>query len=148
MSYVDSNLMKGEEVIHKAKLHWIIYMQAVLSAVIGIAIWSVSAELGILMFLVAIILGGGAWIRMISTELAVTNKRVIVKVGLIRRQTAELNHAKVESFNINQGILGRILGYGTVLVSGTGSGQTPVNSIADPLGFRRKAMASIDASQG
>lgn len=83
----------------------------------------------------------------ISTELAITSKRVIAKVGLIRRNTVELNHSKVESFNVDQSILGRIFGYGTVIVNGTGGGKTPIPSIDAPLDFRRQAVETIDQSQ-
>jgi len=82
-----------------------------------------------------------------TTELAITSKRVIVKTGLIRRNTTELNHSKVESFSVDQGILGRILGFGTLVLTGTGGGKTKISNIASPLDFRRKAMETVDASQ-
>lgn len=88
-----------------------------------------------------------AWIEKSTTELAVTSKRVIAKVGLIRRNTIELNHSKVESFHIDQGIFGRILGFGTLVINGTGGGKTPIPNIDAPLLFRREAMQAIDQSQ-
>jgi uncharacterized membrane protein YdbT with pleckstrin-like domain len=72
---------------------------------------------------------------------------VIAKFGFIKRTTIELNHSKVESFHVEQGVFGRIFGFGTLHINGTGGGITPVPGIADPLGFRRKAMEAIDASQ-
>ncbi len=88
-----------------------------------------------------------AFIQRMTTELAVTSKRVITKVGLIRRSTMELNHSKVESFHVDQSILGRIFGFGTLVVNGTGGGKTPVPNIDSPLEFRREAMQTIDGSQ-
>ena len=81
-----------------------------------------------------------------TTELAVTSKRVIAKFGLIRRNSIELNHQKVESFNVDQSILGRIFGFGTLVINGTGGGKTPIANIAAPLTFRKEAMQVIDAT--
>lgn len=59
----------------------------------------------------------------------------------------EMNHSKVESFHVEQSLLGRILRFGTLSIKGTGGGITPIAGIGDPLGFRRKAMEAIDAFQ-
>jgi uncharacterized membrane protein YdbT with pleckstrin-like domain len=85
-------------------------------------------------------------IRM-TTELAVTSKRVIAKFGLIRRQSIELNLSKVESFQVEQGLLGRMLGYGTITVNGTGGMRMPIKKIDQPFEFRRNAVATVDAVQ-
>lgn len=155
MSYVENNLMSGEKVIYKASIHWFIFVPSITLALLGflmIAGGRQSGNLGIgaiggILVLFSIISFIKACIAKISTELAVTSKRVIAKVGLIRRNTVELNHSKVESFNIDQSIFGRIFGYGTILVSGTGGGKTPISGIDSPLEFRRKAMETIDQSQ-
>ncbi|CAI1715215.1 Bacterial membrane flanked domain [Serratia quinivorans] len=76
-------------------------------------------------------------IKIITTELALTNKRIIAKFGFIRRSTVELRLEKVESIGVDQSILGRILGYGTIVVKGTGGTATPIPSISKPLEFRR-----------
>ena len=78
-----------------------------------------------------------------GTELAVTSKRVIAKTGLIQRNTVELNHSKVESFSVHQSILGRILGYGDVVVNGTGGIGTPINRVSKPIQFRKEAMQVV-----
>jgi len=85
-----------------------------------------------------------AFVNRQSTELAVTSKRIIAKFGFIRRYTFELNHGKVESIHVEQGVIDRILGVGTLHINGTGGGITPIPKISDPLGFRRKAMEAID----
>lgn len=152
MSYVKNNLMSGETVIYNAKIHWFIFLPGIIFAALGLLILAgdkqgegVGAIGGILVFFAVISLLK-AFITKISTELAVTSKRVIAKVGLIRRNTAELNHSKVESFNVDQSILGRIFGYGTIVVNGTGGGKTPIPNIDSPLVFRRNAMETIDRS--
>jgi len=152
MSYVESNLLSGERIVHSAKIHWFIYVPGGFLAVLAIYFWATGHEdgtimIGIFAFPFAIVLLIKAWIEQVTTELAVTSKRVVAKVGLIRRNTIELNHSKVESFNVDQSILGRIFGFGTIVVNGTGGGKTPIPNIDSPLQFRREAMQAIDASQ-
>ncbi|MBN1473114.1 MAG: PH domain-containing protein [Syntrophaceae bacterium] len=113
--YVQGNLAKGEEVVYEARLHWIIFI-------------SIKA---ILTLLIAPLI---AWY---TSEFAITNKRIIIKVGLISRRTLEMNLAKIESVNVDQSILGRILGYGTITVIGTGGTREPFFQISNPLDFRK-----------
>jgi uncharacterized membrane protein YdbT with pleckstrin-like domain len=86
-------------------------------------------------------------IRRNSTELAVTNRRVIAKFGLVRRSTVELNLAKVESIRVEQTVGGRLFGYGSVFVTGTGSTMDPIPYIADPIKFRQAVQSATDAVQ-
>jgi uncharacterized membrane protein YdbT with pleckstrin-like domain len=118
MGYVDSNLMTGETVLHRAHLHWKVFF------------WP-AVFFFLLVPLVVVM------IRNATSEFAVTNRRVIVKVGLISRVTLELNLAKVESIGVEQSLLGRVLNYGTIVVVGTGGTREPFKDIADPMGFRR-----------
>ena len=82
-----------------------------------------------------------AFLRRVSTELAVTDRRIVIKVGLIRRTTMEMNRSKVESVAVHQGIWGRLLDYGTVVVKGTGGGVEPLKNIDRPLDFRSEITA-------
>src|SRR5262249_55482755 len=82
-----------------------------------------------------------AWIRRASTELAVTDRRVIFKRGLIRRHTVEMNMDKVESVDVDQSILGRLFNYGDVTVRGTGASIEPLRMIDDPLALRSRVTA-------
>lgn len=150
MGYVSNNLMSGEKVIHVGKVHWFIFVPGAVLFLVAIWLFGMATEEGIgpifgtiaLLFAIASLLK--AFIFKISTELAITSKRVIAKVGFISRKTVELNHSKVESFNIDQSIFGRIFGFGTVVVCGTGGGKTPIPNIDDPLEFRRQAMNAVD----
>ena len=130
-SYVDSSLMPGESVVHRAKLSLWPYFFAIIIGILGIFAFG----LGLLVLL-------WLWIKFASTELAVTNKRIMVKVGFISRQTIELNLSKLESIQVHQSIFGRIFGYGTIVISGAGNPQAPVKSIQDPMAFRRAALAA------
>ena len=84
-------------------------------------------------------------VQYLTSEFAVTNKRVLVKVGFISRHTLELLLSKVETIGVDQSILGRILGYGTIVVIGTGGTREPFKAIADPLGFRHQVQGQTSA---
>jgi uncharacterized membrane protein YdbT with pleckstrin-like domain len=85
-----------------------------------------------------------AWIRRWTSEFAVTNKRVVIKVGLISRRMIEMNLSKVESIEVRQDIPGRLVNYGTIVVIGTGGTKEPFTTIDDPLAFRR----AVQTQQG
>lgn len=145
MGYVDSILQPQEEVIQVGKMHWIIYVQGIGIVLIGLAILLLPVP-GDLRWLVQLISAAvailglaalfRAWVEQVTTEIAVTNRRVIQKRGLIRRVTGEMNMDKVESVQVDQTILGRILDYGTIAVRGTGSGIEGLHHIARPLEVR------------
>jgi uncharacterized membrane protein YdbT with pleckstrin-like domain len=124
-SYVEQALTAGERIIHVGRTSW----------------WSLFWWLffGVLLapLLVGLVLLGIAWVKQRSTELAVTNKRVISKFGFIQRDTVELNIQKVESLQVQQGIAARILGFGTIIIAGGGNPQAPIPGISDPMAFRR-----------
>jgi uncharacterized membrane protein YdbT with pleckstrin-like domain len=147
MSYVEKNLLPNEQVTYRAKLHWIIFttpvlvlVAAIVLAVVG-APWFVSAVIaavGILAFI-------PPWLRSVSSEFAVTNKRVLIKVGLISRHSLELLLRQVEGIGVDQTLSGRILGYGTISVVGTGGTNEAFRMISNPLEFRRQVQGSIVA---
>lgn len=80
----------------------------------------------------------GPFVRAATSEFAITNKRVIIKVGLISRRTLEINLSKIESVNVDQNIWGRIFGYGNLTVIGTGGTRETFNTISRPMEFREK----------
>lgn len=152
MSYVNNNLMSGEDVVHLGQIHWFVYVPGAFAVVLGIFLFGIDQEngtgpvLGGIFTVIGIFSMIKAAIIKATTELAVTSKRVIAKTGLVSRNTVELNHQKVESFQVDQSIPGRLFGFGTLVVNGTGGGKTPIKNIAAPLVFRREAMEIIDAS--
>jgi hypothetical protein len=87
-----------------------------------------------------------AFIRRSSSVFAVTNKRVVVKVGLVRRHSTEILLRQVEGITVDQGIMGRILDFGTIVIEGTGSDRTPYRGIGAPLKFRLAVQEQIDNS--
>lgn len=132
-SYVDSNLMSGEQIIYSAK----------------VSVWSLLPLIILGVLLLPVMLLGSIfliWAAIIysTTEFAVTDKRVIAKTGLISRHTVEMFLDKVESLNVSQGILARIFNYGTVTIRGTGATAEPIKNISDPLRLRRHFMEAAD----
>ncbi|GHT82875.1 hypothetical protein AGMMS49543_08660 [Betaproteobacteria bacterium] len=132
-SYVESALTKGEQVVYQGKISIWSLVPLLLLGLIFLAVYGLG-----LLFLAA------AAIRYFTTELAITNKRVIAKFGLISRSTIEINLQKIESIQVNQGILGRIFNFGSIVVSGAGNPQAPIPGISNPLQFRR---AFIDTQE-
>lgn len=153
MGYVTNNLMPDERVLHVGKIHWFVFVSGTVMLLIAIGLFRADLEgdmvqvFGAILFILAMINLINAFIFKISTELAITSKRVIAKVGFISRSTIELNHKKVESFIVDQSIFGRIFGFGTIVVCGTGGGKTPIPNIDNPLEFRRQAMKVADEAE-
>ena len=132
MSYIDDSLIEGERIIHRARVSWWSQFGLVLLGIVTLVV-----VVG-LVFLVM------AWIKVRSTEIAITNRRVIAKFGFIKRHTVEINLDKVEALRVDQGFLGRVLNYGTIHISGAGTSVAPMPNIADPLVFRRKFMEATN----
>lgn len=153
MGYVESHLQPGEKLIHSATVHWIVYLPAILLAVLALAAWlaipayapqSVSLAgpiLGALFGALALLFWLRGFFKRLSTELAVTDRRVIYKCGIVSRRTMEMNRSKVESVTVDQSIWGRLFDYGTVIVKGTGGGLEPLAGIDRPLAFRSEITA-------
>lgn len=153
MRYVEKILQPDETVIGITGLHWFVYLPALafLVVAIGLTVLSSPAPSSSVNFvliaaaafaLLALIAGLRGFLRRYGTELAVTNRRVIFKRGLLRRHTIEMNMSKVESVDVDQSIAGRLFGYGTVTIRGTGGGIEPLRNIRDPLSFRNHVAAS------
>lgn len=133
-SYVHSVLIPDEEVIYQAHIS--------LWSMLGLLIAGVFFIFSF--FPVGLLLLAIAAIRYMTTELAITNKRVIAKFGFISRRTVEINLQRIESIQIDQGVIGRIFNYGTLVISGAGNPQAPIPGISDPLLFRRMFTESQD----
>lgn len=148
MGYIDHNLISGETVTYKAHLHWIIFAKPVLISLVfvGLAALAIhfeyaSAGAGILAVAAIPILV--AAISRSSAEFAVTNKRVILKTGFIQKKTAEMFLNKIESVGVDQSIGGRIAGFGTIVIHGTGGTLEPFHRVSSPLEFRRQIQEQI-----
>lgn len=137
-NYVQSNLIAGEQVVYQTRIHPIVFLPAAGMVLVGIGLGvALSPPGGLAVLVMGAAMAIGAWIRQWASEFAVTNRRVIVKVGLISRRTIEINMSKVESVEVNQDVFARLFNYGTIVVIGTGGTKEPFDLIADPLAFRR-----------
>lgn len=141
-SYLDRTLQPGESVLHRSRLHWIVYLNGMFLMLVSAAICAASSKsvfvaIGGVMGLLGLLSLAAALIQRISTEIAITSKRVLVKRGIIVRNTMEMSRSKIETVEVRQGITGRMLDYGTVIVRGTGGGLEPLKNIDSPLDLRR-----------
>jgi uncharacterized membrane protein YdbT with pleckstrin-like domain len=150
MGYVERVLQPGETIRHISRIHWVVYLPGLVLGLIGIIGLGYMARNGAnsaLLLFVAVIEAAAlvslarAWFRRWTTEVAVTDRRVIYKRGFVRRHTIEMNMDKIESVDVDQSILGRILGYGTVTVRGTGAGLEPLARIDSPIELRNSVTA-------
>jgi uncharacterized membrane protein YdbT with pleckstrin-like domain len=132
-SYVEGALVKDEKVVHVGHISLWSLWHLIAAGVLLLPAFGLG-----LIFLVI------AYVRYKSVELAVTTKRVIVKHGFVRRQTVEINLNRVESIQVEQGLLGRLFNFGTLIVSGTGTSHAPLTGIAEPMGFRKAFIAAQD----
>ena len=144
--YVDKVLQEGEQVRYVARLHWIVYVPGLLLWLLAAVVYFVFPDSGVLgtiariaallLFAAGLIVIARAWFVAWTSEIAVTDRRVITKTGFIRRTTTEMHIDKVESVDVEQSVLGRIFGYGDVVVRGTGSGLEPIPMVAAPMELR------------
>lgn len=131
-SYIEGSLLTNETILHQGRISlWsmfpLIFLGVILTPIV----------IGLVLLLIA-------YIRYKTTELAITNQRVVVKTGLISRKIIEINIAKVESVEVAQTVLGRLFDYGSLSISGTGFNQAPIPNISDPMAFR-KALTQAQA---
>jgi uncharacterized membrane protein YdbT with pleckstrin-like domain len=164
MSYVQKHLIEGETIIYETRLHWIVLIAPVLLALLfgltGVGMFVLSARatgdrsaahepmmiLGAIFFVVALLSIGRGILMRNATEMTVTNKRVFVKVGLAARRTIELLLSRVESIGVEESVMGRMLGYGTVIVHGTGGTPEVFSLVSHPLEFRTQVQQQIEKS--
>ena len=152
--YIDNILQPGEKVLYSTNAHWVFFLPAILLWILAavffvlsgmvpagspliVACWALAAIVAV----VALYKTVTAWFHRWTTETDVTNFRVVHKTGFVQRQTFEMSVDKVESVDVNQSILGRILNYGDVTVLGVGEGGKTLDMIASPLSFRNAITA-------
>jgi uncharacterized membrane protein YdbT with pleckstrin-like domain len=138
LGYVESNLLPDEQIVYKATLHWKIFVLPLVITSIGIGLLVIQPIVAAGVFLLGLVLLIRAFIEYKSSEFAVTTKRVIIKVGFLRRRTLELLLRQVEAISVEQGVLGRIFGYGSLTLTGTGGVKEVFHYISSPLEFRRR----------
>jgi len=160
MGYIEKNLGPGESLVYRTGCHWVVTFWPVVGGAVlgfvgfaffaggwmatrnggryeGAMVWGALALVG------AIALIGGGMIRRFTTEVAVSNTRVLIKTGLLSRRSVEVLLPKVESIGVDESFLGRALGYGSVIVRGTGGTFETFDKIAHPNELRRQIQQQI-----
>ncbi|HKH97158.1 MAG TPA: PH domain-containing protein [Beijerinckiaceae bacterium] len=150
MSYVNEVLQPDETVRFRTNVHWSVYLKAITALVIGLALlaWYWRDGTGSMVLLLAaaafgvsaLILVVPPFLERLGTEIAITDRRIIYKTGLVQRHTVEISMDKVESVDVDQSVLGRIFGYGTVTVRGTGEAAEPLRNVAAPIALRNAVL--------
>ena len=154
MSYVDDNLIKGEVVVHQARFHWWVFVKPAIGASFTILLFTFGAAgggfgVGVLtallpgMMTTSMLLNALVYYR--YAEFSITNKRVVVKLGLVGRTTSETMLTQVEGLNFDQDLLARILNFGTFSTSGTGGKPLRLPYVIDPVRFRKALSDALDA---
>ena len=143
--------MPGEQIEYRANLHWLVFLLPILLFIPGIWLFFVGGDIARVFALIliagALVTALGPIIERRTSEFAVTNKRVVIKTGLIRRHSLETLLSKIEGIGVAQSIFGRILGFGTIVISGTGGSKEAFHKIADPMMFRRRVQEQIAAME-
>ena len=139
MGYVEQQLMQGERVVYRAKLTPLMFVGPSIFIAIGVGFLAAEALRPVAMILLPIALLAllATYVRHKTSEFAVTDRRVIIKTGLIARRTLETQLSKVEGVGVDQSISGRMFGYGNITVKGTGGTSKPFAMIANPMRFRK-----------
>ncbi|MBZ5642619.1 MAG: PH domain-containing protein [Acidobacteriia bacterium] len=162
MSYIEKHLIEGETIVYTTRLHWIVLLGPILLALFlglpGLLLAgyyaagagskeqnsTALAAAGAILVVIAIICFAIGLVKRNATEMTVTNRRIVVKVGLAARRTVEMLLSRVESIGVEETVTGRVLGYGTVIVRGTGGTPESFDTIAHPLEFRTRVQEQIE----
>jgi uncharacterized membrane protein YdbT with pleckstrin-like domain len=171
MGYVDRNLVPGETLLYRTRHHWLVLVGPVVGGlsllvpgvallmealatresaglVVGSATISPKAMaiIGAILVVAAVITFSYGVAKRNATEMAVTDRRVLIKTGMMSRRTLDLMLSRVESIGVEESAAGRMLGYGSVIVRGTGGTPEPFLMIAHPQEFRRAVQQQIGAT--
>jgi uncharacterized membrane protein YdbT with pleckstrin-like domain len=151
MSYIDRNLIEGERVVYRTRLHWLVFAMPILVTIVMLlpAAWFLLDSpnwqgFAWVPLVVALLVLLPAFIKRQSSDFAVTNKRVMMKSGVMTTRSVELLLNKIEAIAVDQSLLGRMFGYGNIVVTGSGGTREAFSQIQSPLEFRRAVQSVSD----
>jgi uncharacterized membrane protein YdbT with pleckstrin-like domain len=152
MGYITENLMRDERVVYQTRLHWMIFASPVLLVVLAVLDFVLlvggkegfAPELALIFFILGAVLGLLRAIERQISEFGVTNRRVLVKTGMLRRRSFDINLGKVESVQVEQGMFGRMLDYGRIVVVGSGGSRQSFKKVTDPLALRMHVQDQVE----
>jgi len=137
MGYIEANLLPGETVVQRARLHWIVFVKAIAVVLVGLGLLFLQPIVAAVVIGIGLLMAIPPWLERFTSEFGVTSKRVIIKVGLVQRRTLELLIRQVEAISVDQSLTGRIFDFGTITLTGTGGVRETFHNISNPLEFRR-----------
>jgi len=159
MTYIEKNLLQNEKLIYAVRPHWVVFASGLWAMFFAVVAWvflpivlniqlyssySLQDIAAGVLFVVGAYWFVKAYIYYATSEYGVTNKRVLIKVGFIRRTSLELLLDKVEGVLVDQTVMGRICGYGAITIIGTGGTNDRFPFIPDPLLFRKNVQQQIE----
>ena len=157
MGFVDESLLPGETIVYRAHVHWKVFMLPAFFALSALVLIVASfvipviglgfAITGCILLAPAVIIGIERWIRYSASEFAVTERRVLIKVGVIRRHSVEILLEKVEGIGVEQTVPGRLFNFGSIIITGTGGTRETFHEMSAPMEFRRQVQARIGGSE-
>jgi len=148
MSYVNDTLLPGETLVFLGHVHWIIFTPCLFWVIVALGVLLAGQlYIAIALLIIAVVRFGRALVYFFTTELAVTDQRIISKFGLIARTTFELPLERVTTLNVLQSVLGRLFNYGDIEVHAMGGVATPIPVVADPLTFRKWVLGEVERAR-
>ena len=152
MSYIERSLAENEVLQYRARFHWLYHAAAWGALVIGAIVAMVTLNDAVWVAVVSLTAGLAIWLAILvpiwTTEIGVTNQRLIYKRGLIQRNTSELQLRSIEEVRFLQDIWGRLLDYGKLEIHGTGDDAIYLPAVADPIGLRAALQGAVGNAQG
>lgn len=146
MGYIEDSLLPGETVVARVRCHWIVFAKAIAILIAGFAIFAYQHTAGAIVVVIGLLAAIPPLVTFSTSEFGVTSKRVVIKIGFVKRRSLELLLRQIEAISIDQTIMGRLFGYGSITLSGTGGVHEVFHDIAKPLQFRRDIQAATLAS--
>lgn len=163
MKYIDANLIPEEHVIYQTRLHWIVMLRHILLSALLFAICGALLSFYLMnqgrfapttdhiieggaaaLFAAGIVAIVAGAVRRNATEMAVTTRRVVIKQGILSRKTIEMLLTKVEAIEVSEPTMGRLMGYGSITVIGTGGTSEAFHQMAHPLRFRSEVQQQLE----
>ena len=138
MGYIESNLLPDEKIAYEARLHGIVFWKPLVLVVLGTIFLVIQPIIGMIVLAIGLLALIPPFVEYATSEFGITNKRVIIKIGFLRRRTLELLLRHVEAILVDQSLMGRILNCGSVTLTGTGGVRETFGNISNPLEFRRR----------
>jgi uncharacterized membrane protein YdbT with pleckstrin-like domain len=151
LSFLDDQLMDGEAIKYRTRLHWFVFFAPIFWLCVGLVLLGQRDPVRLIGAAIAGLSLIGLLERIIvyaTSEFGVSDKRVIFKKGFIRRDSLEILLSKVEMISVNQSIPGRIFGFGTIVVGGSGGSKNKFTMITAPMELRLNVQQQVDAVQG